>query len=165
MSVNAIAVFNTTIRGTVSFHQCPKHQNAVVSFNLSGFEPNAQHGVHIHRYGILNLEKACDSTCDHYNPTGEMHGSIKLYGSSRHAGDLINNLKANSKGVFVYTYEDDKIYVQDIIGRSVVIHSGVDDLGRWRDDYSDPERQKGSSTTGNAGSRIACSVIGLAPSN
>jgi hypothetical protein len=62
-------------------------------------------------------------------------------------------------------FVDDLIDVSDIIGRSVVIHGGVDDLGRWRSDYSDPKKQKASSTTGDAGSRIACSVIGLAPDN
>jgi Cu/Zn superoxide dismutase len=90
---------------------------------------------------------------------------MELYGNSRHAGDLINNLVTNSLGEFTYTYEDPMINVHDIIGRSIVIHSGVDDMGRWRNDYSNPERQKGSSTTGNSGSRIACSVIGLAPSS
>lgn len=163
MSVNAIAVFNSSIKGTVSFHQCDKHFNTIVSFDLYGLPPNSQHGIHIHRYGILTVENACDSTCEHYNPTGEMHGSMELYGNKRHAGDLINNLKSDSKGAFKYNYEDPLLNAHDIIGRSVVIHSGIDDLGRWRNDYSNSERQKGSATTGNAGSRIACSVIGLAP--
>jgi Cu-Zn family superoxide dismutase len=45
-----------------------------------------------------------------------------------------------------------------VIGRTVVIHSGIDDLGIHRDEKSD--RGKLSSITGNAGERIACSVIG-----
>lgn len=164
MSSNAIAVFNQhPLKGTVSFHQCAKHYNTIVSFNLSGLSPNSKHGIHIHRYGILTVENACDSTCEHYNPTGSMHGSMELHGSDRHAGDLINNIEVNSSGEFKYVYEDSMLNVSDIIGRSVVIHSGVDDMGRWRNDYSNVERQKGSSTTGNAGSRIACSVIGRAP--
>ena len=166
MSLNAIAVFNQPqVRGTVSFHQCNRHHNTIVSFNLFGLPSNSTHGIHIHKYGILSVDNACDSTCEHYNPTGDLHGSMELYGNSRHAGDLINNLVTNSLGEFTYTYEDPMINVHDIIGRSIVIHSGIDDMGRWRNDYSNPERQKGSSTTGNAGSRIACSVIGLAPSS
>ena len=41
---------------------------------------------------------------------------------------------------------------RNIIGRSVVIHSGEDDLGRGGDEES--------LKIGNAGSRIGCAVIG-----
>ncbi len=40
-----------------------------------------------------------------------------------------------------------------VIGRSVVVHSGVDDLGKGG--HSD------SLTTGHAGARVACGVIGV----
>jgi Cu/Zn superoxide dismutase len=161
--MNAIAVFNDKIKGFVRFHQCLEHPQTLVEFDLGGFKPHKTHGIHIHKYGILSVENACDSTCEHYNPHDTLHGSIELYGTSRHVGDLINNLKSDGKGNFKYSYIDNLIKTKDIIGRSVVIHSGVDDLGRWRNDFSDPKRQEGSATTGNAGSRIACSVIGLAP--
>lgn len=41
-----------------------------------------------------------------------------------------------------------------MVGRSVVVHSGTDDLGRG----NHPD----SKTTGNSGTRLACGVIGLA---
>ncbi|KAF1740079.1 hypothetical protein MXB_139 [Myxobolus squamalis] len=41
-----------------------------------------------------------------------------------------------------------------IIGRALMIHEKKDDLGLGRD--------KESTLTGNAGSRIGCSVIGIA---
>jgi Cu/Zn superoxide dismutase len=163
--MNAVAIFNDKIKGSVKFHQCQKHIKTIVEFNLSGFRPHKTHGIHIHRYGILSVENSCDSTCEHYNPHNTLHGSQELYGNDRHVGDLINNLNSDKNGNFQYSYVDDLIDVSDIVGRSVVIHGGVDDLGRWRSDYSDPKKQKASSTTGDAGSRIACSVIGLAPDN
>lgn len=59
-------------------------------------------------------------------------------------------------GNFKFVYQDDLIVVDDILGRSVVIHSGIDDLGLNRNS------DEGSATTGNAGGRIACAVIGRA---
>jgi Cu-Zn family superoxide dismutase len=162
---NAIAIFDpksscnsSGISGSVKFHSCSEHKNTLITFTLSGFKPHATHGIHIHKNGITSLEKACDSTCEHYNPHGKLHGSISLYGNSRHVGDLINNIKCDENGNFNYTYEDDLVKLEaphSVIGRSIVIHGGVDDLGIFRD------FDKGSSTTGNAGSRIACSVIGI----
>ena len=47
-----------------------------------------------------------------------------------------------------------KLYgIHGIIGRTVVLHSAKDDLGLGGDE--------GSLKTGNAGSRIACGVIGV----
>ena len=164
---NAICIFDpkssfnsVKISGTISFHQCPDHTSAVVTFALKDLKPFAIHGIHIHNLGITKMEGACNSTCQHYNPQNREHGSIELYGENRHAGDLINNLVADAKGEFNFSYEDNLIDVSDIFGRSIVIHSGVDDLGKYRNDYTDKARQKESSTTGNAGSRIACALIG-----
>ena len=156
--MNAIAVFNpklSPIYGTVKFHQCQKHKITLVEFNLRGIIPKKTHGIHIHRLGITSLENPCGSTCDHYNPFNTLHGSMQLYGNDRHAGDLINNFTGDNQGNFNYTYEDPLISVSDILGRSVVIHTGIDELGINRD------FDKGSATTGNAGERLACAVIGL----
>lgn len=156
--MDAIAVFNpklSAISGYVKFHQCVYHNNAVVEFNLSGFAKNSVHAIHIHKKGITSLDKPCESTCEHYNPHNKLHGNKDLHGKNRHVGDLINNLQSDSSGNFKYTYEDDLIEVADILGRSVVIHSGVDDLGIYRN------KDEGSATTGNAGGRIACAVIGI----
>jgi len=162
--MNAIAIFNTNqIKGSVKFHQCDTHKMCFVTFDLKGFKPFKTHGIHIHRYGILSVENACDSTCEHYNPYNSYHGNIHKNGNDRHAGDLINNLNTNASGDFSYSYTDPLINVKDILGRSIVIHEGIDDLGIHRTDFSNPTLQKLSATTGNSGKRIACSVIGLGP--
>ncbi|KAK6009582.1 copper/zinc superoxide dismutase [Ostertagia ostertagi] len=41
----------------------------------------------------------------------------------------------------------------NVIGRAIVIHADVDDLGRGTSELS--------KTTGNAGARVACGVIGI----
>ena len=80
---------------------------------------------------------------------------------NRHAGDLINNLKFDQGGNFKYEYEDSSIslynYSKCILGRSIVIHDGIDDLG-----LGQGKNREESLKTGNAGKRIACAVIGLA---
>ena len=163
----AIAVFRpgeNPITGLVHFHNCvQKHPVTRVTINLKGFQANSTHAIHIHKCGIKSLENACDSACDHYNPTNELHGNIGLFGSRRHAGDLVNNITANERGEVMFMYDDPMLTdVQDLYGRTIVIHAGIDDLGIFRNDFSDPERQKLSATTGNSGKRIACAVIGRA---
>ena len=161
----AIAVFDAkssfnkaNISGEVTFTQYSYFTEVV--FNLSGFQPHKTHAVHIHRYG--DLTKGCASTCDHYNPFGNMHGSIALFGPERHVGDLCNNITSDSSGKVLFAYRDNLVRVQgptSILGRSVVIHEREDDLGRYR--YENTKRGQDSRTTGNAGARIACAVIGV----
>lgn len=73
----------------------------------------------------------------------------------RHVGDL-GNIDANNEGVATINISDKIISLSgpnSIIGRGVVVHSGVDDLGKNQD--------QGSKTTGNAGDRMGCGVIGI----
>ena len=56
---------------------------------------------------------------------------------------------------------------ETIIGRSVVVHDGIDDLGVGGLDLEtgrvvDPKLYKESLKTGNAGGRMGCAIIGLA---
>lgn len=72
----------------------------------------------------------------------------------RHVGDL-GNLEANSSGVATFNFTDSVISLSganDIIGRAVVVHEDEDDYGLGGDE--------GSLSTGNAGARIGCAVIG-----
>jgi Cu/Zn superoxide dismutase len=120
------------------------------------------HGIHIHEYGDLSPDQkgCCESVCLHYNPTQKQHGSFALYGLECHAGDLCNNVLANKHGHATYTFQyipgHNKMFdIEDILGRSIVVHANKDDLGVKRD--SDPN---GSGKTGNAGQKLACAVIG-----
>lgn len=165
--MNAICYFDPRlfyVSGYVRFHQCNPDTHTLVKIHLEGFKRDTPHAIHIHTYGDMRDASigACKAVCDHYNPHGTLHGSDVLYGKDRHVGDMINNIVPES-GVVDIEYRDDLIQLfgkNSIVGRSVVVHEKEDDLGRYRTENS--ERGKGSATTGNAGGRIACSVIGLA---
>jgi Cu-Zn family superoxide dismutase len=152
---NAIAIFNEkNIQGYVKFHQCRDTNNVIVFFNLKGFEPNAIHAIHIHEYG--DLSDGCTSLGGHLNLKNKNHGNLGDINNS-HTGDLINNIHTDSNGNFKYSYMDPRLKItgnvsSSIIGCSVVIHKGIDDLGLGENAES--------LKTGNAGARLACSIIG-----
>ena len=122
-----------------------------VEVNLWGLPPNKLMGFHIHQYG--DSSEGCSSLGPHWNPYNQKHGSIYLNSIKRHAGDLINNISSDRMGRFSIIYIDNLVQVADIIGRSIVIHEGEDDLGLG----GNPESLK----TGNAGARMACAIIGI----
>jgi Cu-Zn family superoxide dismutase len=167
MCSSAIAIFeNASVQGRVRFHECAYTKATVIDFDLYGIEPNMMCACHIHEYG--DESDGCKSLGSHWNPTGSNHGytclSIgenkpkKYSGSvSSHAGDLLNNIQADKHGKFSYIYKDPRVRLkgdisESIVGRSVVIHYGIDDLGLGGDSES--------LKTGNAGGRMACSIIG-----
>ncbi len=88
------------------------------------------------------------------NPHGKQHGAPT--DTDRHVGDLGNfetDAQGNSKG----NVQDSQIKLigpESVLGRTVVVHAGTDDLGKGGHEQS--------KTTGNAGGRPACGVIGLA---
>ena len=156
MCTNAIAIFdNVKVKGEIRFHQCKNQSQTQVKFNLYSMVPNQVHGCHIHQYG--DESKGCASLGPHWNPLDREHGSIFINIDDSHAGDLLNNIVSDQRGEFKYKYRDPRIQLrgnvnESIVGRSVVIHGGVDDLGQGEDAES--------KITGNAGSRIACAIIG-----
>ncbi len=145
----AIAYLNSDIKGSVYFIE----NNDVVNIkiNLSGLPKNKELGFHIHAAG--DLSDGCTSACAHFNPFNTTHGGNKS--NIRHVGDL-GNIKTDNEGNCKMEFKDNLIklrgYKQNIIGRSIVIHEGKDDLGKG----SNSESKR----TGNAGKRIACAVIG-----
>ena len=151
---NAIAIFNdTNVKGSVRFHQCLNQPDVSVIFDLYNLPKNQQRAIHIHEFG--DMSNGCMSLGGHYNPENKKHGSYLIDIQYSHAGDLINNLKSDTNGRFYYEYTDTRLKnIADILGRSVVIHEGVDDLGQTK--------HKDSKTTGNAGSRMGCAIIGIA---
>ncbi len=153
--MTAVAVFQNG-KGLVHFRQPPGARWTQVEIRLRGLKPNAVHAIHVHEFG--DLSKGCKTLGAHWNPDRTTHGSFLVPERPRHRGDLINNVKANKNGTVSLTYTDHSLRVRgplSILGRSVIVHRGVDDLGLGK-----PRAE--SLKTGNAGGRIACAVIGRA---
>lgn len=94
----------------------------------------------------------CVSAGPHFNPHSKNHGSP--LDAERHVGDL-GNVKTDGSGKATIAITDSQLTLVgplSIVGRSIVIHAGTDDLGKT----DHPESLK----TGNAGGRAACGVIG-----
>ncbi|KAK1140212.1 Superoxide dismutase [Cu-Zn] [Aspergillus melleus] len=88
------------------------------------------------------------------NPFGKPHGAPD--DSDRHVGDL-GNFKTDAEGNAVGSKQDKLVKLigsESVLGRTLVVHSGTDDLGRGGNEES--------KKTGNAGTRPACGVIGIA---
>lgn len=121
-----------------------------VSGEINGLA-DGLHGFHVHEFG--DTTNGCISAGAHFNPHGKEHGGPT--DAVRHAGDLGNVVAAAGKGAV--NLEDSQISLNgplSIVGRTLVVHADPDDLGKGGHELS--------KTTGNAGARVACGVIGLA---
>ena len=88
------------------------------------------------------------------NPYSKGHGAPT--DDDRHVGDL-GNFKTDGQGNATGSVQDSQIKLigqQSVIGRTIVVHAGTDDLGKGGNEES--------KKTGNAGARPACGVIGIA---
>ena len=122
------------LRGTIRFFQ--RRSGTLVVAEISGL-PDSETGFfafHIHEG-----DNCCDfgfpNTGGHYDPAGEPH--------PLHAGDLPPLLSVRGRAYSqVLT---GRFSVEDVVGRTVVIHSGPDDFT--------------TQPSGDPGTKIACGVI------
>lgn len=129
------------IRGQVRFFQT-KHGTLVAAevFGLPGKCSCCQDGIfafHIHEGSLCtgNCQDPFAQTMSHYNPDSCDH--------PYHAGDL-PPLFGNDGYAFSVVLTD-RFSACEIIGRTILIHSGPDDFT--------------TQPSGNSGSKIACGVI------
>lgn len=130
----AIAIIqSSSVHGFVEFSQKNIHSSVLISFSLSGFQPNRTYAIHIHEYG--DTRHGCSSLGSHLNPFGSVHGNINSTHDSRHIGDLINNISSDNNGSITSSFLDSHISLyflknnSCIIGRSLVFHEFPDDEG------------------------------------
>jgi Cu-Zn family superoxide dismutase len=106
---------------------------------VTGKQPVGPFGFHIHEKGNCSVgdpAKPFDASGGHWNPKNQPHGN--------HAGDF-PVLAAGSNGRAIMCFITDRFRVNDVIGRSVMIHENPDDYR--------------TQPAGNSGKRIACGVI------
>lgn len=132
------------VQGVVRFLQLTP-ERCLIEGTIDGLKPGL-HGLHVHQFG--DLTRNCNSCGDHFNPDGMSHGGPQ--DPDRHRGDL-GNVRADADGRAVFRMEDELLKVWDVIGRSLVIDEGEDDLGRGGHPLS--------KITGNSGERLACGII------
>ena len=121
------------LQGIVKFYQ--ECGGTLVMAEVCGLpQKDGFFAFHIHE-GLNCRGEGFPDTGSHYNPTGAIH--------PYHAGDLPPLLSNNGKARM--TVLTDRFRVEEIIGRTVLIHSEPDDFR--------------SQPSGNAGAKIACGVI------
>ncbi|XP_050351074.1 uncharacterized protein LOC126773888 [Nymphalis io] len=155
---HSAVLINGEIREAVA-HLISEHVNGSIYFTeasnglrvygtITGLS-TGQYGFHVHELGDTST---CIATGAHFNPYGNYHGGPDH--TVRHVGDLGNVRFVGNTAVIDFV--DNVITLRgrnNILGRGLVLHEQEDDLG-----LGDHET---SLTTGNAGARIACGVIGI----
>ena len=140
------------IKGIIEFYEDSSNNQVNIIGQLKSTKyKDSYHGFHVHEAG--DLSEKCMGACAHFNPYDKNHGGPNSY--ERHVGDL-GNIYFDKKGICQINTNDNQIKLRgtksNIIGRSLVIHEKSDDLGMGG--------HEDSLTTGHAGARITCAVIG-----
>ncbi len=136
---------DSTVSGTATF-TAEADGTIGLAIEIAGAPPGG-HAFHLHEVGDCS---AADGTSagGHWNPTGHDHGQWGSEGAY-HLGDVGNiEVGEDGSGHFHMTSTVWSIGTgaeNDIVGRAVILHAGVDDFT--------------TQPTGAAGGRIACGVI------
>ncbi|WP_417389492.1 superoxide dismutase family protein [Gimesia sp.] len=146
-TTQAVAVIMPTKEFSVTGMVQLKQSKGMVHLTgkIEGLSPG-KHGFHIHEFGDISAVDG-SSAGGHYDPEGHQHG--KPGKAEHHAGDL-GNITADQNGIAVIDKRSEDFKISDVIGRSIVVHAGADDLT--------------SQPSGDAGPRAGLGVIGIAKS-
>ena len=136
---------DTTVEGTAKFHVGADGKVTMILELKIPAKGGKSVAVHLHEHG--DCGDTAKMAHGHWNPTNAQHG--KWGSSSFHSGD-IGNVKLDAKGKGTLTLTTDLWTLggkpdKNILGRSVIIHGGMDDY------VTQP--------SGNSGPRIGCGVI------
>jgi Cu-Zn family superoxide dismutase len=104
----------------------------------NGRQPIGPHGFHLHQFGNCQVGDPRNpfvAAGEHWNPTNQPHGN--------HAGDF--PVLFSNDGTAIMGFFTNKFQVDDVVGKSVIIHENPDDYR--------------TQPAGNSGRRLACGVI------
>lgn len=138
------------VSGVIELKQ-PKNGNVSLWIKLKDL-PAGSHGFHVHAKS--SVEAKCNDSGPHLNIDNTPHGAPDDPKNQRHTGDLGNIVVPAGSGSLETTITDWLISLEgpnSVMGKAIVIHELIDDLGRG----SAPT----SNTTGNAGGRLGCCII------
>ncbi|KAH3695272.1 superoxide dismutase [Cu-Zn]-like [Dreissena polymorpha] len=162
--VYATCYFNdsyTPIKGRVDFMQDmqmtpPRMQVRVQAWGLPESTMNdAEHAMHVHQWG--DTTRNCYSAGPYFDL--DRQGGPNAIDRTARTDGYFGNLRQTNNGMIDTTFIVQNLMLtgeRGLMGRSVVLKEGPDDMGRGQT----PE----SLQTGNAGAPIACCVIGYADS-
>jgi superoxide dismutase, Cu-Zn family len=144
---NIQKVYNdTAVSGTATFSQI---NNGDVTLTLDITVPSrANKSVAVHLHMMNDCGGNANNAMGHWNPTNTNHG--KFGTGSFHLGD-IGNIDLDKLGHATYVMTTNAWNIngtdtlRNVVGRSIIIHSGVDD-------YT-------TQPSGNSGNRIGCGGI------
>jgi Cu-Zn family superoxide dismutase len=145
--------------GSVNLRDTP--QGVIMRISIKGLQPG-ERAIHIHENGECDPATGFESAGGHFNPKGAEHGYLNPKGP--HAGDLPNQwvsddgvLEATVLAPMVMLVNGENedpdaersAIASSTIQTAIIVHEHADDYA------SDP--------SGEAGGRLACGVIELAP--
>jgi len=137
--------------GTIKFSQEKEGSPTSIEVDIANSElTEGQHGFHVHQFG--DNTNGCISAGPHFNPFKKTHGGPT--DDVRHVGDL-GNIAVDGSGKCATVLTDPQVSLfgeHSVLGRTMVLHAGVDDQGKGGNEES--------LKTGNAGGRVACGIIG-----
>ena len=147
-TVNLAPASASLVSGTLTL--VPMGDGVHITGEVGGLKPGDVRGFHIHEKGDCSAADA-SSAGGHFNPGAQAHGRAGQ--GAHHAGDT-DNIVADAKGVARINAHVSGVTLgggaaNDIAGRAVIVHAAADDYTRQ--------------PTGNAGARVACGVIRVAP--
>ena len=136
------------LEGKLHLTQNGPRSPVIVEGIISRLE-KGHHGFHIHQGKEIGED--CKVAGGHFNPFDANHGSPDA--SDRHVGDL-GNIITSGDETLVYKVDSlASLYPgqSNVLGRAVVVHASIDDLGLGE--------AESSLKTGNAGGRVGCGLI------
>ena len=135
------------VTGTVTFTALDDALE--IRYDLAGLAAGP-HGFHVHDVGDCGPDSTGTpggAAGGHFNPLESPHGAPSAAPVDRHAGDL-GNIEAGPDGRASGVVVDSVLSLSgptSVLGRSLMLHSGRDDLS--------------SQPSGDAGGRVGCGVI------